>query len=406
MNSPENPRIPDTNNQKINIGIRTFHEALNYGAMLQATSLVNFLRESFYEARVLDVHGLPQRVFAPPTSLKAIVKNVLAAPRYHALKTRIERSQQFMKSHMPLFGSYESATDLASRWPDMEAFITGSDQVWNTKHNFNPTFFLLPADPRTSRLISYAASFGLSSVPEPNRDKIRDALLRFHAISVRENTGADIVENLIGKRPPVVCDPVFLHRREYYERLSLPYPAPARYILVYRIGVNAEGEAAIRHAKEMLKLPVVEFLSGTGRSRSRHTDIGVFDAGPAEFLHLVGHASFICTNSFHGTAFSFIFRKPFLAAPALGGLNTRIESLLEAFGETDRFETGDDREFAAKWDRIFKPDLKKWNRAHQAISEAGAIFLHQALAEVRRSGEHESPAARPDEGTNPQPKKS
>ncbi len=406
MNSPESPRIDDARNRNVSIGIRTFHEALNYGAMLQATSLVNYLRESLFDAWVLDVRGLPQRVFAPPTSLKAIVKNVLVAPRYRMLKTRIERSQRFMKSHIPLFGRYQGASDLASRWPDMDAFITGSDQVWNTKHNFNPTFFLLPADPRNSRLISYAASFGLSSVPEPNRDRIRDALLRFHAVSVRENTGADIVENLIGKRPPVVCDPVFLHSREYYDGLSLPYPAPARYILVYRIGVNAEGEAAIRHAKEMLKLPVVEFLSGTGRSRSRHTDIGVFDAGPAEFLHLVGHASFICTNSFHGTAFSFIFRKPFLAAPALGGLNTRIESLLEAFGETDRFETGDDREFAAKWDRISEPDIEKWDRAHQAISEAGAIFLHQALAEVRRSGEHESPAARPDEGTNPQPKNS
>ena len=129
MNSPESPRIDDARNRNVSIGIRTFHEALNYGAMLQATSLVNYLRESFYEARVLDVRGLPQRVFAPPTSLKAIVKNVLVAPRYRMLKTRIERSQRFMKSHIPLFGRYQGASDLASRWPDMDAFITSCEHL-------------------------------------------------------------------------------------------------------------------------------------------------------------------------------------------------------------------------------------------------------------------------------------
>ena len=115
MNSPESPRIDDARNRNVSIGIRTFHEALNYGAMLQATSLVNYLRESLFDAWVLDVRGLPQRVFAPPTSLKAIVKNVLVAPRYRMLKTRIERSQRFMKSHIPLFGRYQGASDLASR---------------------------------------------------------------------------------------------------------------------------------------------------------------------------------------------------------------------------------------------------------------------------------------------------
>lgn len=361
------------------LGITTFHCCPNYGAVLQATALVQYLRQTGIEARILDRRPAHLRALEPWTSPRRVAKNLLMLRHYRALRTRLDRTLAFVMAHQTLTERFDGIEDTVARWPRMDAYITGSDQVWNVERHVNPTFFLLPADPAQSRLISYAASFGTAQIPEERKTQVAEALRRFHAISVREQSGADIVHSLTGKTPVVVCDPVFLHAAEHYAGLEKPYPTPESYILVHSIGVDADLDFAVRAAKERLGLPVLQFLGGAARHPTSVTDRAILDAGPAEYLHLMRNARVVCTNSFHGTAFSLILRRPFISTPALAGLNTRIEHVLNLFQEGARSVTTETTLTPSVWDVLLSADAERWSRIHEQQRHVAMEFLSAAL---------------------------
>lgn len=132
-------------------------------------------------------------------------------------------------------------------------------------------------------------------------------------------------------------------------------------------------------AKKRFKVPVVQLLSGLSHRALKASDMQIHDAGPAEFLSLIEHAKFVCTNSFHGTSFALIYGRPFLSTAALLGRNTRLLHLLDRFDERNRIvsETTDfDKSF---WDRIERPAIEKWKSCCSAVKMTGVAFLDNAL---------------------------
>lgn len=365
------------------IGITTFYCDFNYGAVLQATALVQALLARGHDARIIHRSPLIRNQILRSWKRPATcVRNLLLLSNYGEMARRAARTQAFLDSHQRYTDHYVSDAVLLANWPMMDAYIAGSDQVWNVQSCFDPVFFLASADPEKAKMISYAASFGSETIPEERKKEVASAIKRFHHVSVREESGARLVESLTGTAPVVVCDPVFLHDSEFYRNISLPYlPIPAEgYILVYAIRKNDDLERAVSEAKKRYKVPVVQLLSGLSHRAVKSADIKIHDAGPAEFLSLLENAQCVCTNSFHGTSFSLIYGRPFVSTGALLGRNTRLIHLLDAFGEQRRLVSSNSNFDEGFWHFVESPDVVKWSLKKREVKSKGLAFLDGGLA--------------------------
>jgi hypothetical protein len=212
--------------------------------------------------------------------------------------------------------------------------IVGSDQVWNGNivQADAEQYFLGFVGHNPCRRISYAACFGERDQPPQTVAAAGRLLPGFDRISVRNEMSATLVRELSGRDSQVVLDPSLLHD---YRNLVPGVPKAAGYIAVYYVsGAHAAaGRDIVGEARRRLRLPVISF--GADR-RVLHGDRDILSAGPLEWIRLLQQASFICTDSFHGTAFALKFRKPFLAWPGLRV--ERLESLLTLCGLRERLQ--------------------------------------------------------------------
>ncbi len=177
--------------------------------------------------------------------------------------------------------------------------VIGSDQVWNPTFRDSSDAEYLPQVPRDKKC-SYAASFGVDEITE-NRDHIAELLKGVGRISVREDAGADIVEGLIGERPPVVLDPTMLLDAEVWRGVArkpdMDVPRDG-YVLKYVLGDDVRDDYA-REVSGEAELPIIDL-----KNRS-------LPVGPAEFVWLIQHATYVCTDSFHASVFSVLMHVPF-----------------------------------------------------------------------------------------------
>jgi len=212
---------------------------------------------------------------------------------------------------------------------EYDAFVAGSDQVWNPAFFFNSEFeFLTFAEPE--KRFSYAASFGLDEIPDMYREDYSKRLAGMRSISVREDKGREIVKQLACRDAPVHVDPTMLLGAGDYSAMERKpaMPLPERYLLMYFLGdQKPEYVAFLREVAGRLDLPVLEL--------SEHRGSPFYNIGPQHFLYILRHADYICTDSFHGAAFAIIFQKPFVAFSRADGnmsMDSRTETLLGKFG--------------------------------------------------------------------------
>ncbi len=182
--------------------------------------------------------------------------------------------------------------------------MCGSDQLWNPVW-LNPAYFLTFA-PEGKRKIAYAASMGIKTMPPKGKiRKIQAWTKGFAAISVREQEGAELLEQMTGFRPDVMPDPVCLLSREEWETVTAPSPAGEPYILCYFIGENEKYREKVREMSRETGLRVLEIpVTAEGYQGGFETLEGI---GPEAFLGAVKGAACLCTDSFHGLVFGTLF---------------------------------------------------------------------------------------------------
>jgi hypothetical protein len=316
----------------------------NCGAMLQAYALNRVVRGLGHAAVTLDYRGEPMkgRVLRLSRRWSSIRRDIHLARCWGASRRWLARFAEFRQQHVPLTPRvYSSPEDLLAQPPEADVSIAGSDQVWHPLLLDRPlghVFHLSFADPERSRLVAYAASFGATSVPPRHTETVRRYLNRYNALSVRETEGQKLVLALTGRHAEHVLDPtLLLDPAEYAEVAAAPQHA-SDYLLVYPMetGVRGEFVRLVRELKHQLARPLV-CVCPTHFSPAwmELADELVLDAGPAEFLTWVRDATFVCTNSFHGTALSVLFRRPFLGTPH-SSYNCRVSNLLGQLGLQDR----------------------------------------------------------------------
>ena len=174
-----------------------------------------------------------------------------------------------------------------------DAFVIGSDQVWNPHFGITGDADYLPMVPQGKK-VAYAASFGVSSLDEKRRAHTAELLKGISSISMREDAGAAIVRDLTDAEVPVVLDPTMLLAPDAWwevEAEPLLPAARAPYCLKHVIGDDVQASRIETLASERgPSLPV----------------------GPAEFVWLVRNADLVCTDSFHGSVFATLFHRPFV----------------------------------------------------------------------------------------------
>lgn len=221
---------------------------------------------------------------------------------------------------------------------EYDYFIVGSDQVWNpffwdfwnSKKNYIKIRFLQFAN--KEKRIAYAASFGISEIPENYIDLFKINLKNMKAISVREKNGSKIIEKLIGKKVPVVVDPTILLSKEEWQKIELipEWHHGEKYILTYFLGNPS---------------PIIENLAKKNGWKIYNlmdkSNLDLYASRVEEFVYLIEHAELVATDSFHACVFSILMNTPFLVInrqqKGVADMTSRIDTLLELFGFQDRY---------------------------------------------------------------------
>ena len=219
--------------------------------------------------------------------------------------------------------------DLSEIEREYDFFVVGSDQVWNPYFGDLSTNFLQFA-PKGKR-ISYAASIACSTIPSELQDTYHQGLLGMRSISMREQDGADIVRRLTRRDVSVHIDPTLYLSSDAWDGVSrIPSWYHGKpYLLTYFLGPMPK---EVRRIADALNLPLVNLLDPKVYAH--------YVTGVDEFIWAVKHAELIYTDSFHGTVFSIIYRRPFVVCDRLpmspkdlagGKMSSRIDTVLHYF---------------------------------------------------------------------------
>ncbi|MFR2776306.1 MAG: polysaccharide pyruvyl transferase family protein [Anaerostipes sp.] len=308
------------------VGILTFQFANNYGALLQAYALKEYIQREDVNVNIINYVSNHFHIAYSinPFEKKNFASIVKASLKWPILTVQHRKFIDFRNNYLDLF-DVEEKEILTYKY---DTIVVGSDQVWNLSITNNDMKYFLceDNDDAVFRKISYAASANDSFPMGKYKNKIQKCLLEFDAISVRENQLKQNLEK-IGVNCEVVCDPVFLLKKEKWSELSSnPRMIKQKYILAYMLKENNDLSEKAQQISKKYKLPVV-VVHPQGR---RLCKVGKmrYDIGVSEFVGLIKNAEYVITNSFHAFAFSLIFSKK-IYFECVEGTSNRILNLLE-----------------------------------------------------------------------------
>lgn len=361
----------------------TTQYANNMGALLQCHALSRYLRENEeVECKVLQYY--PNNAmrswsyFPAPRSFRDFVKNIYCLMNLKLLSAKIRKNKimrKFIKDFIPLTESRYNQASIKKNPPIADAFICGSDQIWNFKYRCDLTYFFDFVDKDKSKIIAYAPSIadpwtpGIASFIAPY-------LHRFDALSVREIQNLDQVRSLSpNNNPTVVCDPVFLLSKEQWKDIADYKFCPEEpYIFCYFLSVYPLAIEAVKKMREVTGLKVVHFnLNALDKFNS---DYDIRTGSPNDFIGLISKATYVCTNSFHCSAFSIIYKRHFNFI-AKNMANERILNLVDSFGLSDVFMTKEKLQNLSEDD--LKVDFSKADSLGQDFIKYSKDYLHNAL---------------------------
>ena len=298
------------------IGILTFHRSQNYGALLQAKALQDYLKILGYDVSFIDYWPkYHEDMYKPfsfekwlklkfPNKIYTLIKLIFT---YHRLVKRRAKTKEYCNKFLNI-----------SKATNYDVVIYGSDQIWRKQHQpsfayYNPVYFGNDYVD-TDNKIAYAASMGKIEIDNiEDRQFIKKHLANFNAISIREQ---DLIERLsqeFGIKYQHVCDPVFLLSRSQWEKhVDKKYIPHEKYILYYRLQPLKETDRMVDELVRQTGYRVIEMRSYI--PFLKYGDRYNFTADAQEFVSLICGAEYVVTSAFHGIAMSIIFERQFFFA--------------------------------------------------------------------------------------------
>jgi len=287
--------------------VSTYCEWSSFGSVLQALSLQKSLQGLGYSSTVLKNNAAPNAAWSMPRLHGANIKNIIAHGHTFLIRKKLKKgyaaNNAFIKNNVSI-NYYPDYNALKSNPPVADAYIAGSDQIWNPKL-IKPDFFLdyAPAD---ATKIAYAASMGSLNISDDTKGIYKDYLAKFNSISVREQDCAEIIKQCTDKPVTINIDPVFLTSADAWQKYESPYPIKKPYILVYAIYWDKSLNGAL---KQLHRTTGMDIVAVSGKLQRVYANKRVYDVGTDGFLWLVRNANAVVTSSFHGLAMSLIYNK-------------------------------------------------------------------------------------------------
>lgn len=351
------------------VGIFTFHSAHNYGAVLQAYALQTYLKSKGLEVHVIDYCPETIKSFYKPfgisdfRSFKTMLSRLLLFP---ASWKRYRNFDRFIHEKLSL-----DKLDLDCESCAYETFIYGSDQIWSPKilRGFDAVYFAGFEAAKGKRNISYAASMGKNTLDSMEKNYCKEALERFNAISVREDSLKRTLSPLTKKNIEVVLDPTFMLTPSQWDQIAVNPPIKSPYVLVYQVEKNEQVYKIAHSIAKQIQGNVIELKSKLSLLHQSKYQC----ASPEEFIGLFRHASFVVTTSFHGTAFSILFNRPFYTVKVNENIDTRASALLNRLSLSGRLIQN---EFEAI---LLEIDYTTPNKLLASLQESSKSFLEKAL---------------------------
>lgn len=344
------------------VGITTFHNAHNYGAMLQSFALCSVLGDK-YEVELVNYFN--HKIYDQYKIIRPFGKNPFRLLRnlgddiFHlnSRKNRYNSFEHFMSTNCKMSKMVYSEGELKN--VDYDVLITGSDQVWNPKIVGElSNIFTLNFGSDNIKRISYAASVGDAKMISLNKIEFKKKLAALDMVSVREQDAKEELDKILEKEVTVVLDPTLLLTTDQWNiKLKGIKKQEEKYILAYVVQPDDTYVKIVNDLSEKTGLKVIHF--GLKNPGYKNVLKSAFSEGPLEFVDYIKNAEYVVATSFHATVFSIIFHKKFFVIPHRV-TGARVTNLLDklniknrnfnCFGEFQNI----DYNFETNWNKVDK----------------------------------------------------
>ena len=333
------------------VSINTFYRESHAGAVLQAYALARTLKALGHEPEMV-AYDRPPRGGGRKTIKQRIM--ALAIHEAETFRQYAAFRARFLRESGTVFDSYE---EIANNPPRTDAYVCGSDQIWNpgllAGNRFDPAYFL-QFGPATVPRISYAASFGGYQPGAEEESLLRTYLSSFSAISVREPAAQAMLSKILGREVALTLDPTLLVND--YSELLQPSASAGKYVLLYALQNSAEIRQAARDVANYYSLPI--WSAGGPLLPWKVLGRRIETRGPLQWINLINGAAAVVTNSFHGLVFSLLLKKRVVLTPLTGSVasrNNRMTHLCAVLGVREQVASVDPRRSLVKemnWDAV------------------------------------------------------
>lgn len=367
------------------VGIMTWFQYHNYGTALQITALSEILKQIGCSPTVIKYYTKPS-IFEPASEpfveyiIRKCIRRIKSIGKSHySTMEREKKFDEFLSNHLLFTDKCDTLSELEALNDKFDYFVCGSDQIW-APSCFDPHYFLdFISDNR--KKIAYAPSVGLPKIKDRNTKAEMARLARQIAhLSTREKSGSALIADITGREVKTVLDPTLLLYEDDWDKLidsdcKLP---KTPYLIVYMLGQNESAWKKVYDIADKLHLNV-NIIPVFKKDYNRKGCI-TYPIGPSEFLSLLKNASYVCTDSFHGMAFSVNFNKQFTVFERFKrhdslNQNSRIYNLADALNLNDRIyrRNSDTKTIYAEI------DYKRINDTRRKLVDDSLDYLKSAL---------------------------
>ena len=388
----------------VGVCIKYMHE--NYGGILQAYATVSYLENQNIEYELIRYtrkKTLTETLKDVPRIFNAVwfnsryegIQRKISLKKHHEYAVNNEiRMKAFDNFKIFAFkkfsDEYVGYTALIEGGKKYSTVITGSDQLWSPA-GLPTNYYNLMFVPDNTLKISIASSFGVKEIPWYQKKRTIQYLNRIEYISMRENRGSEIVKELTGRDVPTILDPVFfLSKNEWLERIPNKREIEEPYIFAYFLGTTQEYRNAVKKlAKDKgMKVVALRHMDQYVEEDENFGDFAPYDVSPERFLNLLRNAEYVCTDSFHGTAFSILNEKQFVvfnryAETSSISKNSRIDTLCVNFGLENRRYKNEISLFDIVKNNI---DYSVVRKKYETLKLVTDQYLDLVLEEIRKRG--------------------
>ena len=355
-------------NPKVGI-LSLYYQNENCGGQLQAYAMCKAISKLGYDAEQIRYYASSRqnestinkfrrhlKYDGPINTFRLILSCFEASEKKTERKELRTKAFSAFESQIPHSERIFNDEDLKESAKNYDAFVTGSDQVWNWNFcgtvqgdgSIKPTAklenYLLRFVPEEKCKLSYAASIACPYIPDELKETYFDSVKRLNATSIRESANLALFPEDVRKNISVVVDPtLLLNSDEWIDSLGLSRnKKKGGYIFLYILSCTKEDRKAVKRMAKFLRLPTVTRPDIAQDPINKH-DIGLADVedwnvGPKEFVDYIRNASLVITNSFHATVFSMQFHTPFYIFKRNNkvSMHSRLESVASDYHLEDR----------------------------------------------------------------------